>query len=94
MEQKLMTGPNDLDIDWTKEPVFEFGDEVAALETLTLLRGDLLAAREQARQTMRYMNAAVIAARKVEEDGKKTTPQAIINYSGLARQTVYNILGE
>ena len=94
MEQLVITGPDDIDIDWTKEPTFIFGNEVDALETLAVLGDDLRAAREQVRQIMRYTSAAVIAARKVEEDGKKTSPQAIINHSGLARQTVYNLLGE
>lgn|SRR4051812_10284030 len=94
MEKIFITGPDTLDVDWTKEPVFEFVSEIDALETLALLGDDLKAAREQARQIMRYMSAAVIAARTVEEGGKKTTPQAIINHSGLARQTVYDMLGE
>ncbi len=94
MEQLVITGPDDIDIDWTKEPVFNFDNEIDALETLSVLGDDLRAAREQVRQIMRYMDGAVRAARAVTEDGEKVRPQAIINHSGLARQTVYNMLGE
>lgn len=81
-------------INWTKKPKFEFATEVDALETLVLLGEDLRAAREQVRQVMRYMSAAVIAARNTTEGGERVAPQAIINHSGLARQTVYNLIGE
>lgn len=95
-EKVVFTGPLDVgtDLDWTKDPVFEFATEVSALETVHALGQDLTAARDQVRQIMRYMTAAVQAARRVEEDGESVTPQAIINHSGLARQTVYNMLGE
>ena len=94
MDKVTFTGPIDIetDLDWTKEPVFEFETEVDALETLQFLGEDLKAAREQVRQIMRYMHAAVNAAHHNGEG--KTQPQAIINHSGLARQTVYTMLGE
>lgn len=81
-------------INWLNEPVFEFPSEVDALEMLLALREELEAAREQVRHCMRYMSGAIQAARKVTEDGERVSKQAIIGYSGLARQTVYNILGE
>ncbi|WP_131888787.1 hypothetical protein [Actinomadura rubrisoli] len=94
MAKITFTGPIDIetDLDWTKEPVFEFETEVDALQTLQFLGEDLKAAREQVRHIMRYMDAAVRAARHNGEGD--TQPQAIINHSGLARQTVYNMLGE
>ncbi len=94
MDKVTFTGPIDIetDLDWTKEPVFEFETEIDALETLQLLGEDLKAAREQVRQIMRYMHAAVNAAHHNGEG--KTQPQAIINHSGLARQTVYTMLGD
>lgn len=94
MQAITFTGPIDIstELDWTKEPVFEFATEVDALQALQFLGDDLRAAREQVSQIMRYMNAAVRAARTTAEG--ETQPQAIINHSGLARQTVYDILGE
>jgi hypothetical protein len=92
MERTTITGP-DFEVDWTKEPEFDFAYEVDALETMETLYNQLQAAREQVRQIMRYMTAAVKGARAMDE-GERPTPQAIINYSGLARQTVYDILGE
>jgi hypothetical protein len=81
-------------VDWTKEPVFDFISEVEALEMIAAIGDELRDAREHARHCMRYMAAAVQAARQVTEDGKKINPQAIINHSGLARQTVYNLIGK
>lgn len=78
-------------IDWTLDPTFKFATEVDALQTLEFLGHELKAAREQARQIMRYIQAAVDASQATTEDGK-VAPQAIINHSGLARQTVYNML--
>lgn len=92
MEPIVITSADELDIDWQKEPVFQFATEAEALSTLSALGKDLRSAREQVRQIMRYMNAAVRAARHNAEGD--TTPQAIINHTGLARQTVYDILGE
>jgi hypothetical protein len=86
-----ITGPG-FEVDWTKDPEFDFAWEVDALETLAWLSEDLKAAREQVRQIMRYMNAAVKGAHAMNE-AERPTPQAIINHSGLARQTVYNLLG-
>jgi hypothetical protein len=85
-----ITGP-DFEVDWTKEPVFDFAREVDALQTLTWLSEDLKAAREQERQVTRYMKAAVRGADAMGE-GERPTRQAIINHSGMARQTVYDTL--
>jgi len=86
-EPKIFTGPEDLnEVNWLVEPVFVFSDEVPALETLEFLGEDLKAAREQVEAIMRYMRAAVKAA------GAVSSRQAIINHSGLARQTVYDVL--
>jgi hypothetical protein len=79
-------------IAWNREPVFVFETEVDALQTLEALGDQLKAAREQVRQIMRYMRAAVPAARHNGEGD--TNPQAIISHSGLARQTVYDMLDE
>jgi hypothetical protein len=93
MDKITFTGPIDTDdIDWTKEPVFEFATEINALMTLEALGHELESAREQVQHTMRYLRAAVRAARHNGEG--ETTTQAIIGQSGLARQTVYDILGE
>lgn len=93
MDRVTITG-TDFEVDWTKEPDFSFPDEVTALTALGNLSEDLNAAREQVRHVMRYMTAAVKAARAVTEDGEPVTKQAIIGHSGLARQTVYDILGD
>lgn len=87
--------PTVVNIDWTAEPSFAFATEVDALMTLQDLAEELASAREQERQVMRYMLAAVKAAGEVREDGDDSPikPQAIINHSGLARQTVYDALG-
>lgn len=76
-------------VDWTREPEFEFADEVDALTTLQELGDELRTAREQVRQVTRYLHAAVRAAREQTD----ATTAAIINESGLARQTVYTMLG-
>ncbi len=95
MEPIVITGADDLDweVDWTKEPIFDFATEVDALRTVELLGEDLRAAREQVRQVMRYMTAAVQATKRMDE-AERPTPQGIIGHSKLARQTVYDILGE
>lgn len=95
MERIVITGPDDLADGerWDKEPVFDFATEADALRTFELLGEDLRAAREQARQVMRYMTAAVLAAKTMNE-AERPTAQGIIGHSKLARQTVYNILGE
>lgn len=94
MDKVVIRHTGECQVDWNKEPVFEFATEVDALETLMLLGDALEMDREQVRQTMRYLTAAVRAARQGSADGDKATPQAIINHSGLARQTVYNMLDE
>jgi citrate lyase alpha subunit len=82
-------------VHWLHDPVFKFETEVDALRMLEILGDELKVAREQVRHTTRYLAAAVQAARQVtEDDGKPVSKQAIIGASGLARQTVYNILGE
>jgi hypothetical protein len=87
-----IAGPN-FEVDWTKEPAFDFAFEVDALETLEILDEQLRAARRQVREVMRYMQAAVKGAHSMDE-AERPTVQGIINHSGLARQTVYDILGE
>jgi hypothetical protein len=81
-------------VDWVSEPVFEFETEVDALKMLQALSDELRSAREQVRHAMRYMGAAVQAARTVVEDGKPVSKQAITRESGLSRRTVYAILGQ
>lgn len=93
MDRITIIGGADVEVDWTKEPEFDFRAEVDALETLECLSGQLRAAREQERQVMRYMNAAVRDTRAMTES-ERPTPQAIINHSGLARQTVYTMLAD
>jgi hypothetical protein len=77
-------------VTWNHEPGFEFTTEVDALQTVEVLGDQLRAAREQVRQIMRWIEVAVPAAHHNGEG--ETQPQAIINHSGLARQTVYDIL--
>lgn len=85
----------EVEIDWTnRNPRFDFATEVQALRTLQQLAHELEAARTQERHVMRYMAAAVRAARAVREGGQPTSKEAIIGHSGLARKTVYRILGE
>jgi hypothetical protein len=92
MDAITITGP-DFEVDWTKEPEFDFETEVDALQALEMLGDELRSAREQARQVMRYMAAAVKGAGAMDE-GQRPTRQAIIGHSGLARQTVYDLLGK
>lgn len=100
MKQRLITGPGELyrdgldSIDWTEDPDFKFLTEVDALQTLEMLGDDLRNAREQVRQVMRYIQAAAISARNGTREDGKVKPQAIISHSGVARQTVYNMIGE
>lgn len=77
-------------VNWAEPAEFNFTDEVDALETLQELGDELRQAREHVRQVTRYLQAAAIAAR----DQAEATPTAIINHSGLARQTVYTMLGD
>lgn len=80
-------------VDWVSEPIFDFSTEVEALNMLQALGEEIRAAREHERHCMRYMTAAVRAARNVTEgDGKLVSKAAIIGNSGLARQTVFEML--
>ncbi|MFB9926004.1 hypothetical protein ACFORO_12505 [Amycolatopsis halotolerans] len=81
-------------VDWVSDPVFDFKTEVDALRMLQALSENLRSAREQVKHSMRYLSAAVKAAGQFEEDGERIRPQAIIRESGLARQTVYDLLNE
>jgi hypothetical protein len=82
-----------VDVDWTNPaPTFKFHTEVGALATLDDLGSQLRSARRQVEEVMRYMRAAVLAAREPYEDGEQTTPTAIIGNSGLSRRKVYQIL--
>lgn len=100
MKQRLITGPGELyrdnldSIDWTEEPDFKFLTEVDALQTLEMLGDDLKSAREQIKHLMRYIAAAAVSARKGTVTEGAVSPQAIIGHTGLARQTVYNMIGE
>lgn len=84
--------PTSVNIDWTADPNFAFDTEVDALMTLETLGWELTSAREQVRQVMRYMTAAVKAARDCGEG--PVSKQAIIGHSGLARQTLYDMLAD
>ena len=100
MEKIVITNADEMylpgteQIDWTKEPVFEFETEVDALQALEALGEDLRTAREQVRQVMRYIEAAATSARNGTAQDGKVSPQAIIGHTKLARQTVYNMIGE
>lgn len=94
LERAVWDEDQDPLVNWTIDPVFEFKTEVEALMALQQLDEELRAAREQVRHCMRYMGKAVQAARRVEEDGQKVSKEAIIGHTSLARQTVYNLLGE
>lgn len=76
-------------VHWLHDPIFEFETEVDALQMLEVLGDELRAAREQVRHCTRYIATAVQAARRITEDGKPVSKQAIIGATGLARQTVY-----
>jgi hypothetical protein len=80
-------------VDWVSDPEFDFQTEIDALQMLQALGDELRSAREQVEHCMRYLTAAVKAAYAVRED-EPVSKQAIIRESGLARQTVYDILGE
>jgi hypothetical protein len=84
---------NSTEINWTREPNFKFDTEVDALMALEDLGDQLRAAREQVRVTMQYLSAAVVAAGKVREEGGEISFQAIVHSSGVARQTVADMLG-
>jgi hypothetical protein len=85
---------DDVLVNWTLDPEFIFETEIDALTALQQLGEELRSAREHLEHCMRYMRKAVRAARAVEEDGHKVSKQAIIGSSGLARQTVYDMLTE
>jgi hypothetical protein len=97
MEKIVITNANEMylpgteQIDWTKDPEFQFETEIDALQSLEMLGDDLKSAREQIKHLMRYIEAAVSASQATAQDGK-VKPQAIIGHTGLARQTVYNML--
>ena len=99
MNTITITTPDDLfdgdagPIPWGADPDFQFATEVDALSTLQLLRDELESAREQVRHTMRYLEAAAKAAHGGTAEDGPVNPQAIINHSGVARQTVYNWIG-
>jgi predicted alpha/beta hydrolase len=74
-------------VDWTRDPFFEFTDEVDALTTVQELGDELVAARKQVEHTMRYLREAILRA---HADGTKA--EALIGHSGLARRTVYQMI--
>jgi hypothetical protein len=100
VRQRLITGPNELyrdgldTIDWTEEPDFKFLTEVDALQTLEMLGADVRAARKQIEHLMRFIRAAAVSARNGTVQDGEVSPQAIIGHTGLARQTIYNMIGE
>ncbi|MGW6698874.1 hypothetical protein [Nocardia sp. NPDC055049] len=100
MEQRTITGPEDLytegaaSVGYTVDPQFEFETEVDALMTLQLLADDLRGARELERHILRYMAAASAAAHRGTAQDGPVAPQSIIMETGVARQTVYNWIGE
>lgn len=81
-------------VDWVSEPVFQFETELDALAMIQRLGEELGSARKQVEHCMRYLTAAVRAASNPIEDGKPVSKQAIISHSGLARQTVYDMLAD
>lgn len=83
---------NSTEVLWNQAPNFVFDTEVDALIALDDLGDQLRAAREQVDQTMRYLRAAVRAADEVVEDDGPIAFQALVNHSGLARQTVKDML--
>ncbi|MFC1410515.1 hypothetical protein ACEZCY_14750 [Streptacidiphilus sp. N1-12] len=91
-----VTPDDDPLVHWLHDPIFDFATEPEALMMLEELADELRVAREQVRHTTRYIAAAVQAARAPGQDGKPVvgSKQAIINATGLARQTVYDLLGE
>lgn len=74
------------------DPVFEFATEVDALGVLQQLSWDLEAAREQERQVLRYMAAAVRAAAAGTSEDGPVSPEAITGHAGVNRQRVDNWL--
>ncbi len=79
-------------VDWTREAYFDFESEVDALTTIQELGDELAAARKHVEHTMRYLRAAIVAARKPDENGEQTSAEALIGHSGLSRRTVYQII--
>lgn len=77
-------------IEWTKPAEFDFANEVDGLTTLQELGDELRQIREHEKHVMRYLTAAAQAVRLQHQ----TQPQAIIRESGVARQTIYNMLAE
>ena len=84
---------SDVIANWLIDPVFHFATEVEALQALEALADERRAALEQAAHTMRYIKAAIKAARALPDE-ERPHPQAILNHTKLARKTVYQILGE
>lgn len=75
-------------VDWTKPAEFQFANEVDGLTTLQELGEELRQAREQVAHITRYLHVAVQSLSRQHH----TQPQAMIRESGLARQTVYDML--
>lgn len=73
---------------WGQPATFEFADEIDALKTIDQLGDELRSARRQVEEITRYLKQAIA-------DGHRqvgVSPQALINTSGLARQTVYDVI--
>ncbi|UUV34394.1 hypothetical protein NQK81_13365 [Amycolatopsis roodepoortensis] len=92
MEKRVVRLGDDPLVDWVSDPVFEFDSEVEAMQMLDAIACELSEARAQAHHAMRFLKAAIRAAGEFEEDGHRISASAIIDFSGLARQTVYAAL--
>lgn len=89
MKPRTVTVNDDPLVDWVSDPTFQFDTEVDASVMLQTLRDELRTARTQVRHIMRYM---AIAVRTAHRNG--VLPQTIIRESGLARRTVYRMIGK
>ncbi len=90
--EEFTNGPDGVTVDWTAEPNFYFSTEIDALTTLQDLGEQLANARRQVDETMRYLRAAIVAARRPYKTGEQTSVEAIINHANLSRRTVYGVL--
>lgn len=79
-------------VDWTVDPRFHFATEAEALQAVSALGDELRIAREQVRHTMRYLSVAMQTAHHGCEDGTRVAKLALASASGVARQTVYDML--
>jgi hypothetical protein len=71
---------------------FECWTGETALGDLQECGAELARARARTRQVMRWTREAVLATRNLPGE-ERPTKEAIIRVTGLARQTIYDILG-